>query len=166
MRAQRIYIERILAVLIDLFGREAVAETLEAFGASEHGKTPLWHNHKKAEHGKTPFHSTHEQFAEMRIFLDGLRSGELLPEAEDVRQFANIAGIKRLQGKSRRDLLKNLLRAMDKIASEQIIGLLREAPYIKAAVRRDGFAVLTDKLLEDIGQNGHADFPPKGERRR
>lgn len=159
---QRALIEKMVGLLVEFFGRDAVADALENVSRSTthtgNGTKASTVKRKIERDGRRPFSSTHDDLSEMREFLDAVTRGEILPEAEDVRQLASVAGVKRLTGKSRRDLVRSLLRSLDAMTTDRILVVLREAPHVTAAIRREGFAVLTDKLLEHVPRD-----PPKAE---
>jgi len=156
-------------LLVEFFGRDAIEEALGNVARSKaHAKNGVRVTTVKRavlRNGTGTFSSARNDLPEMSTFLGGVERGEILPEAEDVRQLASVAGVKSLTGKSRRDLVRSLLRSLDAMSTEKVLAVLREAPYVTAAIRRNGFAVLTDKLLEDVTQDRNSPIR-KPDRRR
>jgi hypothetical protein len=70
-----------------------------------------------------------------------------LPDSEDIRQFAQTIGIKELKGRSRADLISNVIVFLASASREVQTNAIGQSAGISAAKRNEGFSVLTDKLL-------------------
>ena len=80
-------------------------------------------------------------------FLVRLNNRMVLPESQDIRQFAQLVGLKDIQGKSRKDLIPKLMRFLIERATERLRVDIQRADNISQQQRQEGFSVLTDKLL-------------------
>jgi hypothetical protein len=80
-------------------------------------------------------------------FYDRLKKQSVLPEAQDVRHFAQLIGLKRIEGKSRRDLIPRLMEFLVEVPLERLGPNIKSADTISDQQRQRGFSVLTDKLL-------------------
>jgi hypothetical protein len=88
-----------------------------------------------------------EKYRLLSEFLTRLRDREILPESQDIRHFAQLVGLKDIQGKSRKDMIPTLMRFLLQRSTESLrVGILR-ADNISQQQRQEGFSVLTDKLL-------------------
>lgn len=88
-----------------------------------------------------------EKYRLLSQFFSRLKDRETLPEAQDIRHFAQLVGLKDIQGKSRKDMIPTLMRFLLERAAEKLrIDILR-ADNISEQQRREGFSILTDKLL-------------------
>ncbi len=72
---------------------------------------------------------------------------EVLPESQDIRQFAQLFGIKEIVGRSRREMIRKLMRCLFEQPTERLQVDIREAANISEQQRQQGFSVLTDKIL-------------------
>jgi hypothetical protein len=86
-------------------------------------------------------------------FATQLADRSVLPEADDIRQFSQLVGMKAMSGKSRRDLVPELLAFLIESPIEQLRSALPAAEKISSKQRQQGFGILTDKLLERHPQN-------------
>ncbi|MFH1922936.1 MAG: hypothetical protein ABIP48_23985 [Planctomycetota bacterium] len=91
-----------------------------------------------------------QRFALLTRFLNQVRQKEVLPQAEDMRILAELAGLKSLAGKSRKALIPRLFAHLSTLQLEVLDDLIRQAPAISAQSRREGYSVLTDRLLGDM----------------
>jgi len=80
-------------------------------------------------------------------FLLRLRDREVLPESQDIRYFAQLVGLKDIRGRSRKDMIPPLMRFLAELPAERLRLDLRRADNISEQQRREGYSVLTDKLL-------------------
>ncbi|HEV3386614.1 MAG TPA: hypothetical protein VG097_17485, partial [Gemmata sp.] len=80
-------------------------------------------------------------------FLSDLAARRTLPQAEDIRYFAQGAGLKAIEGKSRKDLIPNLMRFLLTLSTDRVRSEIQKAAHISEEQRRQGFSILTDKLL-------------------
>lgn len=83
-------------------------------------------------------------------FLVRLRARQILPEAEDIRYFAQSLGLKEIRGKSRKDMIPTLMRFLIDRDTDTLRVDIQHAATISQQERSQGFSVLTDKL---VGQN-------------
>ncbi len=81
-------------------------------------------------------------------FFQKIISAILLPEAEDVRRFADLVGIKKLKGKSRNELITKLANELVPLDMRSLENLLPQADGISSAQRREGYSILTDTLMQ------------------
>jgi hypothetical protein len=82
-------------------------------------------------------------------FLTELKYTKVLPEAQDIRHFAQVIGIKEINGKSRKEMIPKLMRFLVEQPIERLKVDIETAPNISEQQRQQGFSVLTDKLLSD-----------------
>lgn len=88
-----------------------------------------------------------EKFALVSFFLGQLKDGTILPEALDIRHFAQQVGLKEITGKSRKELVSKLLRFLLQKPLDKLKTDIDKAKDISEQQRRKGFSVLTDKLM-------------------
>jgi hypothetical protein len=159
------FLEHQLRILVDYFGRSRVRRTLEKLlrestdadepsireertGTGSGTGTASPRNNFDAELRKLkeadPVH--HEVFAR---FAAQLRHAEVLKDAQDIRQFASVVGLKGIQGQSRRELVAALLPSLLVLPRDVLISAVERVQDISERVRRQGFSVLTDKLVND-----------------
>ncbi len=86
----------------------------------------------------------------LKSFFTCIDSGTILPEAEDIRRFVELLGIKQLPGKSRRDLIPKLANVLAELPLVRLEQLIAKAGDISENKRREGYSLLTDKLLENV----------------
>ena len=79
-------------------------------------------------------------------FVD-LKDRKLLPESQDIRQFAQIIGLKEIGGKSREDLVPKLMRFLIGEPTVRLQRDIQRAAGVSEEQRQQGFSVLADKLL-------------------
>lgn len=70
-----------------------------------------------------------------------------LPDPQDIRHFAQLIGLKRIEGKSRKEMIPTLMRFLLTLPTEQLRVDIQHAANISERERQQGFSVLTDKLL-------------------
>jgi hypothetical protein len=80
-------------------------------------------------------------------FLLRLRDRDVLPESQDIRHFAQLVGLKEISGKSRKDMISPLMRFLIECPTDKLRADLRRADNISEQQRREGYSVLTDKIL-------------------
>lgn len=81
-------------------------------------------------------------------FYENLKTRSVLPQAQDIRHFAQQVGLKEIRGKSRRDMIPPLMRFMLDRPLERLKIDLQSAKSISEAQRQQGFSILADKLLK------------------
>ncbi|MBB4636362.1 hypothetical protein [Longimicrobium terrae] len=82
-------------------------------------------------------------------FYSRLKEGTILPQAEDIRQFAQIVGLKEISGKARRDMLPSLMWFLIDQPAERVRDDVTRAEAVSEKQRQKGFSILTDKLLRN-----------------
>jgi len=88
-------------------------------------------------------------------FYAQLKDKMVLPESQDIRQFAQVIGLKEIAGKSRKVMIPDLMRFLVEQPIERLQADIKTAASISEQQRQQGFSVLTDKLLGDInGKKG------------
>jgi hypothetical protein len=80
-------------------------------------------------------------------FYTNLKNRSVLPESQDIRQFAQVVGLKDIRGKSRKDMIPRLMRFLLGQSTDKLVVGLRAAADVSEQKRRQGYSVLTDKLL-------------------
>lgn len=148
-----------LRVLVAYFGHARVRSVLdELLQQSPEREEPVNHprhrpstprrNTFDAELGalKTKDPSHYEAFVK---FAAQVRSGEILKDVQDIRQFASVVGFKGIDGQSRRELVAPLLRQVLSLSPDRLGLAANSARDISEKIRRRGFSVLTDKLVKD-----------------
>jgi hypothetical protein len=88
-----------------------------------------------------------EKYHLLSEFLVRLRDRRVLPESEDIRHFAQLIGLKDIQGKSRKDMIPRLMRFLIDRETERLRVDVQRADNISQQQRQEGFSVLTDKIL-------------------
>jgi hypothetical protein len=83
----------------------------------------------------------------LHTFVEMLTSKRVLPESQDIRQFAQMIGLKEIRGKARRDMVAPLVRFLVQLPTAKLNNYLVRAEEISEQQRRKGFSVLTDKLV-------------------
>jgi hypothetical protein len=144
--------------LVKYFGRERVQDALEksALGYPKKAKAPFKRN--AADENKAPSlnivddieairETDLEKYNLIKDFYERLKARRILPEAQDIRHFAHLIGVKRIDGKSRREMISPLLRVLMEMPAERLDTEMRRAEDISERQRQQGFSVLTDKLL-------------------
>jgi hypothetical protein len=90
-----------------------------------------------------------ERYRLLEEFLTDVRERRILPDSEDLRQFAQFAGLKELRGRSRRDMIPKVVVFLMELPNEKFADAVKHAERISEATRRKAYSVLTDKLLRD-----------------
>jgi hypothetical protein len=91
-----------------------------------------------------------EKYALLAEFYVHLKDGSVLPEPQDIRQFADLVGLKDIGGKARRYMVPKLVRFLIDQPIERLKSDIHKATDISEQQRQQGFSILTDKLLSDI----------------
>jgi hypothetical protein len=152
------FVEEEIKLLVDHFGLETVQSALATVSSAD----PAPHrptNRKSASAIRTGVVAgVEEAVAQLRdcdperhsslsLFLVNLRGRQILPEFQDIKQFAQLAGIKDLQSRSRGAAVGEVVQVMLKFPIETLRSLISAAETISAKHRQRGFSVLTEKLL-------------------
>jgi hypothetical protein len=80
-------------------------------------------------------------------FYAELKDKSILPEAQDMRHFAQLIGLKEIRGKSRKGMIPSLMRFLAEQTAERIQVDIEAAASVSEQQRQMGFSVITDKLL-------------------
>jgi hypothetical protein len=151
------YLNQTLRTLVAFFGFDAVKRTLTSIEAKNDTKQRSARPPKTIVAVRLPKliadleASDLPRFELLKPFFSRLQKVELLPQAEDVRRFAALAGAKSLVGKSRKDLLPKLAPLLAPVPINELRLLLERAEGISEEERRQGFSVITEHLLREPG---------------
>lgn len=148
-----------VALLVEHFGIERVRAELDRVRAQEdEGFEPS--GGKVADRRRMPGRASvtkviesirgvqPEKYRLLSDFLARLVDRRVLAESQDIRHFAQLVGLKELMGKSRKEMVPQLMRFLSEQPIERLRSDLPRADRISEQQRRMGFSVLTDKLLE------------------
>ena len=152
------FLEEAIGLLVQHFGMKRVRAALAkvAIGGDEEGQKaprrsvsrdqrptrPTVANALELIRGSDP-----EKHRLLSEFLGHLKDRKTLPDSEDIRHFAQLIGLKDIEGKSREDMIPTLMRFLLDHPSERLQTDLQSADKISEQERQQGFSVLTDKLL-------------------
>jgi hypothetical protein len=157
-KLSRPFVDAVIQLLIGQFGVTAVREALKrAVPPNEHAEKNGARRIVIAQGDKAgpPINRMLEQLQQadpekyrlLSSFYTQLKDREILPEPQDIRQFSQLIGLKRISGKSRKALVPKLMRFL----LDQPIGSLRKDAEIARGIseqqRRMGFSLITDKLI-------------------
>lgn len=92
-------------------------------------------------------HEDEEKYRLLVGFYTQLKDRSVLPEAQDIRHFAQLIGLKEISGKSRKDMIPRLMRFLLEQPKERLQIDIDTAANVSEQQRQKGFSVLTDKLL-------------------
>jgi len=148
-----------ISVLVRHFGiervRKAVAKVLHEDVEELH--RPARKNGAHSRGGSRPngissliesISETHpEKYRLLSEFVQRLKGRQVLPESQDIRHFAQIIGLKEIEGKSREDMLPKLIRFLVDQPVDQLRTDIEGASNISERQRQMGFSVLTEKLI-------------------
>jgi len=88
-----------------------------------------------------------ERYHLLANFHTALNDHGILAEPQDIRQFAQIVGLKEITGRSRKDLIPPLMRFLLESPVDKLKTEIEHASEISEQHRQEGFSVLTDKLV-------------------
>ncbi len=153
-------IDRTIRALVSAYGPEqvlAAVERITAGSVAAGGKfRPLSGSSREA----SPVPSISRSLAMLKEsdanryellsrFLIRVNDRDVLPEAQDLRFFADRVGLIELAGKSRKSMVANLMRHLFNRPIDLLKRDLMEAESMNEQQRRRGFSVLTAHLLND-----------------
>jgi hypothetical protein len=155
-------LEDVIALLVQHFGASRVWAAMDkvTIGDDSRSERPV---RASTHRSATPRRPTVAQALELcrgrdpekhRLlgeFYTSLKNRRVLPDAQDIRHFAQRVGLKDIGGKSRRDMVPTLMCFLLEQPTEWLRGQVESATNISEQQRGRGFSVLTDKLLGDIG---------------
>ena len=153
------FLEEAIGLLVQHFGEDKVRAVLaKTSGVDEKpqksGRRSVSRDRKPARPSvanalKLIQRSDPEKYCLLSEFHDHLKDRKILPESQDMRQFAHLVGLKDMTGKSRKDMIPALMHFLLELPSERLRSELGKADDISEQQRQQGFSVLTDKLVGD-----------------
>jgi len=161
--SQSRFLEETLALLVAHFGAESVRAALARIAPIEpqieQDKSQRVEAPREALPQKHTFDGALELLKDvdpakydlLRDFSSKLRARQVLVDSEDIRQFAQLAGLKDLphRDRGRRDLVPAVLKLLLDLPTDKLRSVLERVGEISEETRRQGFSVLTDKLVKD-----------------
>ena len=152
------FLEEEIGLLVQHFGIKSVRAALArvAIGGDEELRKPLRRSvNRDQKPSRLPIAnalelirgSDPERHRLLSEFLDHLKDRKVLPDSQDIRHFAQLIGLKDINGKPRKDMIPTLMRFLLEQPSERLRIDLKSADNISEQQRQQGFSVLTDKLL-------------------
>ena len=155
---EKSFLEDALSVLIQHFGIGNVQSALAKVVIADDQPTQKLPRRSLSYAPKSP-HSTvpnalklvresdPEKYRLLSDFYSYLKNRKVLPQSEDIRHFAQLIGLKEIDGKSRKDMIPALMRFLLEQPTERLLIDLPSADTISEKQRQQGFSILTDKLL-------------------
>jgi hypothetical protein len=154
------YLDGAVGLLVQHFGVERVRAALAKVsdGGREPSKFQARPASRKPDHKANPsIVNVLEQFRQkdeekyylLKAFYMDMKDGKVLSESQDIRQFAQLIGLKEITGKSRKELVPKLMRFLLEQPTDRLRTDLKRAAGVSEQQRQQGFSVLTDKLLGD-----------------
>jgi hypothetical protein len=154
------FLEALIGLLIQHFGEERVRAVLakvsmrgdtelqqppvRPVSPRQKPRRPTVANALESIRGSDP-----EKHRLLDEFFNRLKDRKILSESQDIRHFAQLIGLKEIQGKSRKDMIPSLMRFLLEQPTGRLQTDLQSADKISEQQRRQGFSVLTDKLLDE-----------------
>ncbi len=155
--SKTVFLEEAIELLVQHFGEERVRAVLaKTSGVDEKPQKPARRSVSRDPNPARPTvanalkliqRSDPEKHRLLSEFHDHLKDRKILPESQDMRQFAHLVGLKDMTGKSRKGMIPRLMHFLLELPSEKLRSELRKADDISEQQRQQGFSVLTDKLL-------------------
>lgn len=149
------FLKEELALLCRHFGVDAVRRMLDSIqGGEPSAAHPAPQGRKRGDSTRSVISTLSEmkdsdprRFEALSTFYSQLRDRRVLPEAHDIRHFAQLVGLKDIRGKSRKDLIPPLIRFLGQGNFEQVRKAIESASEISEEQRQLGFSILTEKLV-------------------
>ena len=152
------FLEGAIGLLVQHYGMERVRTTLAKISTrgDEDRRKPPRRTVSRAKKTTRPTvvnaldlvrESDPEKYRLLSEFLSQLKERKILPEVQDISHFAQLVGLKKIGGKSRKDMTPQLMRFLLEQPTEQLRTDIQRADNISEQERQQGFSVLTDKLL-------------------
>jgi hypothetical protein len=82
-------------------------------------------------------------------FRSDLIDRKILPESQDILRFAQTIGLKQIRGRTQRDMIPSVVNYLVTLPMKKLRPALENASTISEDIRRQGYTVLTKKLLGD-----------------
>jgi hypothetical protein len=159
-KLKRAFLDEAVDLLVRHFGHSKVSAALARANKGE-GEAPAIPLPLTEAPARTPHvPSITEMLEQLRLrdaekhrilagFYTQLRDKSVLPESQDISQFAQIVGLKEIRGKSRKDMVPKLMRFLFEQPVERLQLDIKKAATVSEALRQQGFSVLTDKLMRE-----------------
>ena len=156
-KSASLYLESSVALLVEHFGVSRVRAALDKVSTSSVAEAKQTRRQsRKTDRPARPSVTSmlvrvrqedQEKHRLLTAFFKRLRDKVVLPESQDIRQFAQIIGLKDIDGKSRKDMLPRLMRFLLEQPTERLTGDIKAAANVSEQQRKQGFSILADKLL-------------------
>jgi len=149
----RAFLAEELAILIRHFGFKHVQTALKKLAPREESDAHATNRQPPARangmsHSLDSIRASNpEKYDLLDAFLRRLKAREVLPQAQDIRYFAQQIGLKEIIGKSRDELIPKLMRFMIEQPIHLLRGEIQNSESISEEQRRLGFSVLADKIV-------------------
>jgi hypothetical protein len=154
------FLEEAIGLLVRHFGLERVQASLAKVSkvVSDSSKSQPHSSSIKADHQANPSVSSilervrrtdEDKHRLLNDFHDHLKGRRILPESQDIRHFAQLIGLKEVVGRSRKDMVHQLIRFLAQLPLENLERDIKRASGISEQQRQQGFSRLTDKLMSD-----------------
>lgn len=152
------YLDSTITLLVQHFGREKVKKSLlKAIKSVDEisANNPNLPAIKTSQRSSSNITSAlellrqkdEETYRLLNDFYSAIKEQRVLPESQDIRQFAYLIGLKEITGKSRKDMTPKLIRFLCDLPIERLQAEIKKAANISEQERQRGYSILTDKLL-------------------
>ena len=159
-KAAMLHLEETVELLVQHFGVERVRAALSKHSPSAKQKASgrtLRLSSKPDQRNNTSIKGALEELSrrdeEKHRMLSGffirLKNKQVLPEAQDIHHFAHLIGLKEVGGRSRKEMVPKLMRLLIERATDILKVDIARAEGISEQQRRQGYSILTDKLMRD-----------------
>jgi hypothetical protein len=98
-----------------------------------------------------------EKYRLLAGFYTQFKDKAVLAQAQDIRHFAQLIGLKEISGKSRKEMVPRLMRFLLEQPTERLQLDIKMATNVSEQQRQKGFAVITDKLLGEKAEKRSGD---------
>jgi len=161
------YLEQALGLLVEHFGigpvRSAMSKVSNGAGRDpephprDASKRPSQQTRQNVIDAIEQFrYSDARKYDLLSDFHARLKEKAVLPESQDIRHFSQLIGLKGIDGKSRKDMIARLMRALLERSSERLQIDFAAAPNVSEQQRKQGFSILTDKMLSGMDRAANA----------
>ena len=156
-KSASLYVENTVGLLVEHFGVGRVRAALDKVSNSgvTNSKTQTRRRSSKPDKQANPSVTSmleqlrqedREKHRLLTAFFKRLKDKVVLPESQDIHQFAQVIGLKGINGKARKDMLPKLMRFLLEQPTERLKVDIEAAANVSEQQRKQGFSVLTDKL--------------------
>ena len=157
-RSESLYVESTIGLLVEHFGVDRVRAALNKVANSGVTKFKPQTRQRSSKPDKQANPSVTSMLEQLRqedqekhrlltAFFKRLKDKVVLPESQDIHQFAQVIGLKGINGRSRKDMLPRLMRFLLEQPTERLKVNIEAAANVSEQQRKQGFSVLTDRLL-------------------